>query len=324
MTQTDSDAHRQVLQMIRQAAGVGTPAPDGDGDAVDYPWDVPQRFTPRQSETLRKFAGRAAETVAKRAGRLLNEEWSVSSAEITQQFAPKVRSELAESGEFLIPIASGSDQPCGTLAVAVQQGTAWVQHLLGGSGSAGDAEKELSALETAILLDAVSSLVVGISEAAADYGGLDLRVIGDILRGELELFSDESMDYTRFDFQFAHGDSTMALSIVISSQLLVPICAPAVAGESQEPQGPGEDERRMRGHIDLAYLLVDVELGTARITMRDIMALSPGDVMLLDKKVNEAVDLRVRGVGICRGFPVRCGEAHGFRVAASGQMIDET
>ena len=59
---------------------------------------------------------------------------------------------------------------------------------------------------------------------------------------------------------------------------------------------------------------LSVELGRAQMKVRDIMALSSGTVLQLDKKVDEHVDLYVNGKLIGRGEVVVVDEYLGIKI----------
>jgi len=84
---------------------------------------------------------------------------------------------------------------------------------------------------------------------------------------------------------------------------LAPLSAPAAAGEA--------------GNMDL---LLDVsvpvvaQLGSTEMRIRDILRLTPGSVVALDKLAGEPVDLFVRGQLFAQGEVVIVDESFGIRV----------
>lgn len=66
---------------------------------------------------------------------------------------------------------------------------------------------------------------------------------------------------------------------------------------------------------------VTVELGRARMTVRDLLALSPGEVLELDRAAGSPADLLVNGRLIARGEVVVVDEDFGLRVT---EIVDET
>ena len=71
-------------------------------------------------------------------------------------------------------------------------------------------------------------------------------------------------------------------------------------------------------------LQVTVELGRTRKLIRDILELSPGSVIELDKLAGEAVDILVNGKLIAKGEVVVIDENFGVRVTDIISQIERT
>jgi flagellar motor switch protein FliN/FliY len=68
-------------------------------------------------------------------------------------------------------------------------------------------------------------------------------------------------------------------------------------------------------------LEVAVELGRTRMTVRDLLALSPGEVLELDRAAGSPADLLVNGRLIARGEVVVVEEDFGLRIT---EIVDES
>ena len=66
---------------------------------------------------------------------------------------------------------------------------------------------------------------------------------------------------------------------------------------------------------------VTVELGRTRMTVRDLLALSPGEVLELDRAAGSPADLLVNGRLIARGEVVVVDEDFGLRIT---EIVDES
>jgi len=72
-------------------------------------------------------------------------------------------------------------------------------------------------------------------------------------------------------------------------------------------------ERRMDLLLDVP-LDVSVELGRARMTIQDLLALGPGSVIELDKIAGEALDILVNDRLVARGEAVVVNDKFGVRI----------
>ena len=58
-----------------------------------------------------------------------------------------------------------------------------------------------------------------------------------------------------------------------------------------------------------------VRLGSANLHVSDLLNLQPGDVVVLDQRVNEPLDAEVSDTPIFRGWPGRVGTKQAFQVS---------
>lgn len=89
------------------------------------------------------------------------------------------------------------------------------------------------------------------------------------------------------------------------------------------PAGPAAPTPASRG-IEMLHgvdMEVTVELGRARLTVRELLALSPGEVLELDRAAGSPADLLVNGRLIARGEVVVVDEDFGLRIT---EIVDET
>jgi flagellar motor switch protein FliN/FliY len=84
------------------------------------------------------------------------------------------------------------------------------------------------------------------------------------------------------------------------------------------PMTPGQRGLEMLHGVDME---VTVELGRTRMTVRDLLALSPGAVLELDRAAGSPADLLVNGRLIARGEVVVVDEDFGLRVT---EILDAT
>ncbi len=73
------------------------------------------------------------------------------------------------------------------------------------------------------------------------------------------------------------------------------------------------------GRIDLELLMdvqvtLTVEIGRARLPIKDLLALNQGSIVSLDREVNEPLDLMVNGTLIARGEVVESDGRFGLRL----------
>jgi flagellar motor switch protein FliN/FliY len=99
--------------------------------------------------------------------------------------------------------------------------------------------------------------------------------------------------------------------------------ARAQFGDLGPNAGAGSGEMNLNLILDVAVTLA-LEVGRARMSVRELLALAPGAVVELDRLAGEPLDVLVNGVRIARGEVVVVNDKFGIRltdvVSASERM----
>ena len=77
----------------------------------------------------------------------------------------------------------------------------------------------------------------------------------------------------------------------------------------------------MQNHIEKISIPITVQLATVAVTVEDALNLSPSDILVLDKKIDEPAQLLVNGKPIFRG---RCAKSAGNYAIAITEPVVET
>ncbi len=96
-----------------------------------------------------------------------------------------------------------------------------------------------------------------------------------------------------------------------------PAAAPAPAGAMPAAPAAGRGIEMLHGVV----MDVTVEIGRTRMTVRDLLALTPGTVLELDRAAGSPADLLVNGRLIARGEVVVVDEDFGLRVT---EIVDDS
>lgn len=84
--------------------------------------------------------------------------------------------------------------------------------------------------------------------------------------------------------------------------------------------GAGGQEMNLQLILDVAVTLA-LEVGRAKMSVRDLLQLAPGAVVELDRVAGEPLDVLVNGVRIARGEVVVVNEKFGIRLT---DVVSET
>ena len=306
----DESDRAMLLQLIETVRARGAQKPDSL-DAVDYDWTRPCRFTHAGLRKLNDFAQQAAEQVSRGLGAKLREDVRFEPEPVAQYYAPALLKAAEGAVQYSIALAQQGASPCGAIAFPQAAAIAWVQKLLGSAGDEASTDRELSSLETALLLDLAGTIAEAFSATAQAAGGPALVPSGQVIKGNYPLPQGQALEFCKIAFRQA-GDGGAEVALVILSDRLLPVAGAQVSRQT----GPSQADQRqhVRGHLDRVAVRAEAWLGTAQVAMCDVMALAPGDVLLLERKVDEPIGLSVQGNVVLQGFPVACDGRNALKV----------
>jgi flagellar motor switch protein FliN/FliY len=88
--------------------------------------------------------------------------------------------------------------------------------------------------------------------------------------------------------------------------------------EQDKPKAAAEASINLKLLMDVS-IPITVEVGRAEMSLNEIVQLGPGSIVALDKKAEDAVELRVNGKLVARGEVVVVDECYGLRIT---QIVD--
>ncbi len=166
-----------------------------------------------------------------------------------------------------------------------------IDRLLGGKGGALPAAREMTSTELAVLEEILRPVVAAHVAAWSVYAPLRIGAMRPVAvaRYIRELKGEEVMFSARYRFSgFADGAS-----------LLFATPAGGLEPHLQKEPRPisavkdGSGERELAAHLAMVRVGVGVRVGGAVLTLRELTALEPGDVVVLDRAINDGCELCV-------------------------------
>jgi len=301
-----------ILQQLREAAHrrAPAPAPAPPADTVEYDWTCPHRFTAAERRRLDAFAQRTAERLGGALAALLCTEATFGAAEVAQRYASAIAG--GETPVYRVSLHDAAGEPCGLVQLPVVQARGWVETLLGGSAGTDESERPLSSLESDLLLDLVSAIVQSLATASKESGGPDVHRGGAVMAEAEPLPVEDGDEFCELAFKATGDDAQDEVTVFLRSKLLDALVGRA--NVAAEPLTPKQAWARILGHFNSAPVQVTARLGAARISVRDLMSLEAGDVVVLETGVSEPITVEVGGQAALRGAPAACDGRYAVQV----------
>ena len=300
----DDNISRIKLQKILAAIG-SEPAEDTTLiESTEYDWHRPRYFNSRELEKLDDFTREIAAMLSKKLTDSLQNSLEVTVASTTQHYADEFLSQTSEEKKNDYNLAFGTDQTplCGVVSIPLQTAIFIVMQLLSDSEPEKDSDRVLSELEESLLLDIIHVIVETLSNSSDNY---DFHATGSIVKGQpcLELQGTEELCTITFNIKKTGSENNSEAKLLMLCDTLAPI-----AGKTIQAAGGFSAEDISKAIVDrLQEVLVTItaRLGSAVLTFEEVMSLQPCDILLLDKEIDEPVELIVQDRALFRGQPAK-------------------
>lgn len=167
---------------------------------------------------------------------------------------------------------------------------AMLDRILGGPGLAPNKVNNLTEIETMILERMFSKALESLEEAWKNI--IDVKPNLELMEVNPQFMQIVSPNETVAVISFSTkiGDTTGMINLCLPHVVLEPIVPKLTAHHwfSHQKKSIGTEEYNIiKDRINFASLPVSIELGTSNITVSDLLHLSVGDVIQLDKKVDD-------------------------------------
>jgi len=284
--------------------------PPGDSQAFD--WSRPSYFSPRQMDHLEACFNRCAEALSERLAREFSAEVSAQVTSVAQRHYGGFARDAAE-GTFVFALTCQQDLPPGTLVVPAPLGLAWIERLLGGTEPGEEASPNLSALDRSLLVTASAWSVETVCQTLKqpDFPVYRLEEGGAVDRGA---DADEIVvAQMKLDGQVGAGTLMVAFPVAA----LEALCADAEPAQGWSPPAVEDseaDKERIRAALEAIPIELSVRLGQGELTLEEIIGLEPGDVVVLDRRTDEEIELEVAGASKLAGLAGRSSGKYALQI----------
>jgi flagellar motor switch protein FliM len=315
MSSTDThNLSREKIQQILSSIGSQKVDESDNVEAAEYNWHQPYYFSSDQLKKLDNFTKKVAQSCAERFTQLYNSDFKVTITLTTQHFADELIASKDNQGDCCLTFSSEPDQPFGFVGIPEQTAIVWATQLLGDSDSVEKSDRNLSQLEESLLLDIACSIVEAFSDSCEDY---DLHPGSEIIRSPMPIELNATEELCKITFSVEKTDSEKpfeAYFLILCNKLRPVVGQNVQAGENSSSETLA---KAMLGYVHKLPVSITTRLASAALTLEEMMSLHVDDVLLLDRKVNEPVELTIEGKTIFRGQPAKSDENYAVVITDS-------
>jgi flagellar motor switch/type III secretory pathway protein FliN len=160
-------------------------------------------------------------------------------------------------------------------------------------------------LEESLLLDIASDIIEALSVSSRSY---EFQPAQAIVRGQLPLELRVTEELCKITFAFEKADSENPdkfgeAHLLILCDTLEPVLGKA----AQVADGFSAEDvsKAILDHLQQIYVSVTALLSSTVLTFEQIANLQVDDILLLDKRIDEPIELTVEGLTILHGQPAK-------------------
>jgi flagellar motor switch protein FliM len=320
-TPTDNLSKKRMQQLL---AAIGSqPKEDATKiECTEYNWYQPNYFNNNQLRKLDNFAKKVASVIAQKFTDLCHSDFNVTITSITQQFADEFFEQARADEQSDHYLAFGTVQerdsqtqngvfelshPCGVVGIPPQTAIIWVTQLLGEVASETNSSKVLSQLEESLLLDTAATIIEAFSESYSSSHFLPDKCV---VRGHLplEVQGIEEICKITFGVQKDSSENSSEAYFLIPCRMLEPVITKTVQADNKFSSQ--DISKAILGHLHQMPVSVTAQLASTLLSFEEIMSLQASDILLLDKEIDETIEVIIEGKSLFRGQPAKSAGKH--------------
>jgi len=216
----------------------------------------------------------------------------------------------------------------GYLVIDFEFAYACIDRLLGGTGAKSGAGRDLTSTEIAVLHEITEPILSAHAGVWERYMKLtpSIRRATSVPRFMREIRRDDAVLVAEYRFKgFADRHGFRLAMPLPGLEGLLQYRRDRSTEEKEHTEAAAQDARvELQEHMTEVDVDVAVRIGGAALTVREVLDLEPGDVVLLDRDVGEPLDLIVEGRPKFEGQLLRSGRRLVFRLKTEPDELTAT
>jgi len=174
----------------------------------------------------------------------------------------------------------------------------FVDRMFGGTGKILETDRELTGIEKSVMIRIGSKVFDELGTAWAHIESLDFKRAGFETNPQFVQIIPPGESVIVVSFQIRMFGSSGLLTICYPYVTLEPLVDRLAAQHWMDSESKGNVEREsrdMQASLQKVGIPVSAELGITSLTIRDFLRLRVGDIVTLERKVAEPIELNVNG-----------------------------
>ncbi len=295
------------------------------GDITNYDFRRPNRISKNQVRTLQTVHESFAEVFGYYLVSKLQTIVSISVTSVDQLFYSEFILSVSNPSCLYVFDIEGTDGS-GIFEISPQLALSVLERLLGGIQESQPKTRSITPIEQAVIRNIIEHALSDLKNAWRSIAELDFRYSRLEMEADFVQIAPSSEIVVVVSFDVNIGVQTYLMNLCFPTFALEEVLArlnrQQITTASLHPNSKRQQENMMLLNQQIArtYLPVRAELGKTTLVVSDIMNLKEGDVIKLNKRVNEEIELIISG---SRKFAGRPGIVEGKKAVRVTRKLSE-
>ncbi len=271
-----------------------------------YDFRRPDKFAKEQLRTISKIHENFARTITTTLSTTLRAMVNVTVISVDQVIYEEFIRSIPNPTVISIFDIGGSLKGNSIFEMNLGVAMAIIDRLFGGSGAGSSKTRALTTIEEAVIRRIMGRLLDNLAESWAQVVDIDPHI--DLMESNpafTAIVPPTSM-VLLITFEIKVSETEGVLNLCFPHMVLEPILEKLSAQffyTTLNQAQNAENQRKIASNLNKTSIPVIVELGSTQVTVRDFLGMQPGDVIMLDRKVDDLLDVQVGEVVKFRGHP---------------------
>ncbi len=278
------------------------------GEITNYDFRRPNRISKNQVRTLQTVHESFAEVFGYFLVSKLQTVVSITVTPVDQLFYSEFILSVSNPSCLYVFDIEGTDGS-GILEISPQLALTIVERLLGGSGETQAKPRTITPIEQAVVRGVIEHALSDLRNAWKSIADLHFKYQRLEMEADFVQVAPASEIVVVVSFDVNIGVHTYLMNLCFPTFALEEVLArlnrQQVTTHAMKitPEKARENMQAIKQQMAKTYLPVKAELGKSSITVRDLMELKPGDLIKLNRKINEEIEIIIAGKRKLAGRP---------------------
>lgn len=266
------------------------------GEIANYDFRRPNRISKNQVRTLQNIHESFAEVFGYYLVSKLQTVVSISVTSVDQLFYSEFILSVANPSCLYVFDIEGTDGS-GILEISPSLALTLMERMLGGSADSQEKSRNITPIEQAVIRGIIEHAFADLRNSWKSIADLNFKFSRLEMEADFVQVAPASEIVVVISFDVNIGTQSFLMNLCFPTFALEEILAQlnrqqiTTSAVKISESKMRENMKMISRHIDNTFLPVYAELGKAKLNVRDLLELKKGDVIKLDKRINEEIEV---------------------------------